>query len=74
MVCKDYSQEEGIDYGETYALVARIEVVRLFLAYVAPKKFKVYQMDIKSTFLNRELEEEYTLSILKDVLLQMTRT
>ena len=58
LVCKGYSQQEGIDYEETYALVARIEAVRLSLAYATHKKFKVYQMDVKSTFLNGELEEE----------------
>ena len=42
LVYKRYSQQEGIDYDETYALVARIEVVRLFLAYVVQKKFKLY--------------------------------
>ena len=41
LVCKNYSQQEGIDYEETYALVARIEAVRLFLAYATHKKFKV---------------------------------
>ena len=58
LVCKGYSQQEGIDSEETYATVARIEAIRLFLAYVVHKKFKVYQMDVKSTFLNGELEEE----------------
>ena len=58
LVCKGYSQQEGIDYEETYAPLARIEVVRLFLAYEAQKKFKVYHMNVKSTFLNGELEEE----------------
>ena len=47
LVCKDYSQKKGIDYDEMYALVYRIEAIRLFLAYVAQKKFKLYQMDIK---------------------------
>ena len=42
LVCKGYSQQEGIDYDETYAPVARIKVARLFLAYAAHKKFKVY--------------------------------
>ena len=58
LVCKGYSQQEGIDYEEAFALVARIEVVRMFLEYAAYNKFKVYQMDVKSTFLNGELEEE----------------
>ena len=43
---------------ETYAPVARMEVVRMFLAYVANKNFRVYQMDVNSAFSNGELEEE----------------
>lgn len=58
LVCKGYSQQEGIDYEETFSLVARIEAVRMSLAYAASKKFKVYQMNVKSAFLNGELEEE----------------
>ena len=58
LVCKGYSQQEGIDYDKTYAPVVRIEVVSLFLAYAAHKKFKVYQMDVKLTFLNGEHGEE----------------
>ena len=58
LVCKGYSQEEGIDYEETFAPVARLEGVRTLLAYVAHKGFQFYQMDVKSTFLNRILDEE----------------
>ena len=58
LVCKGYSQEEGIDYGKTFALVARLEGVRTLLAYAAQKGFKVYQMDVKSAFLNGILDEE----------------
>ena len=58
LVCKGYAQEEGIDYGETFALVARLEGVRTLLAYAAYKGFKVYQMDVKSAFLNGILEED----------------
>lgn len=58
LVCKYYAQEEGIDYGETFSLVARLEGVRTLLAYSAYKGFKVYQMDVKSAFLNDILEEE----------------
>ena len=58
LVCNSYSQQEGIDYEETYALVERMEAVRMFLAYATSKNFKVYQMDVKSAFLNGELEEE----------------
>ena len=57
-VAKGYSQEEGIDYDETIALVARIEAIMMFLAFAAHMNFKVYQMDVKSAFLNGELEEE----------------
>lgn len=58
LVCKGYAQEEGIDYGETFAPMARLEGVRTLLAYAAFKKFKVYQIDVKSAFLNGILEEE----------------
>ena len=57
MACKEYAQEEGIDYGETFAPVARLGV-RTLLAYSTYKGFKVYQMDVKSTFLNGIIEEE----------------
>nr|GEX41623.1 uncharacterized mitochondrial protein AtMg00810-like [Tanacetum cinerariifolium] len=53
-----YSQQEGIDYDETFALFARIEAIRLFLAYVAHKDFTVFQMDVKTSFLNGILKEE----------------
>ena len=58
LVAKGYSQQEGIDFDETFAPVARLEAIRIFLAYVAHANFKVYQMDVKSAFLNGELEEE----------------
>ncbi|KAL8146362.1 hypothetical protein AgCh_004198 [Apium graveolens] len=58
LVAKGYSQQEGIDYDETFAPVARLEAIRIFLVYAAHKKFKVFQMDVKSAFLNGELEEE----------------
>ena len=58
LVCKGYSQKEGIDYGETFAPIARLEVVRTLLVYAAHKGFKVFQMDVKSAFLNGILDEE----------------
>ena len=58
LVCKGYAQVEGIDYGETYGPIARMESIRLILAYASSKNIKVYQMDVKSAFLNGELEEE----------------
>nr|GEY84322.1 hypothetical protein [Tanacetum cinerariifolium] len=58
LVAVGYSQQEGIDYDEMFAPVARIEAIRLFLAYVAHKDFIVFQMDVKTTFLNKILKEE----------------
>ena len=58
LVCKGYAQVKGIDFEETYAPVARMESIRMILAYASSKNIKVYQMDVKSTFLNGELEEE----------------
>nr|GEW31053.1 copia protein [Tanacetum cinerariifolium] len=58
LVAVGYSQQKGIDYDETFALNARIEVIRLFLAYAAHKDFTIFQMDIKKVFLNRILKEE----------------
>ncbi|GJR42752.1 putative ribonuclease H-like domain-containing protein [Tanacetum coccineum] len=58
LVAQGHTQEEGIDYDEVFAPVARIEAIRLFLAYASFKDFVVYQMDVKSTFLYGKIEEE----------------
>nr|GEW67430.1 hypothetical protein [Tanacetum cinerariifolium] len=58
LVAVGYSQQEGINYDETFAPVARIEAIRLFLAYATHKDFTVFQMDVKTTFLNGILKEE----------------
>ncbi|KAI3772163.1 hypothetical protein L6452_03343 [Arctium lappa] len=58
LVAKGYCQEEGIDYDETFAPIARLEAIRIFLAYAAHKGFKVDQMDVKSAFLHGKLNEE----------------
>nr|GEZ65503.1 retrovirus-related Pol polyprotein from transposon TNT 1-94 [Tanacetum cinerariifolium] len=58
LVAVGYSQQEGIDYDDTFAPVARIEDIRLFLAYDAHKDFTVFQMDVKTAFLNGILKEE----------------
>nr|GFC37807.1 retrovirus-related Pol polyprotein from transposon TNT 1-94 [Tanacetum cinerariifolium] len=58
LVAVGYSQQEGIDYDETFAPVARIEAIRLLLAYAAHKDFTVFQMDVKTAFLNGILKEE----------------
>ncbi|GJS52714.1 putative ribonuclease H-like domain-containing protein [Tanacetum coccineum] len=58
LVAQGYTQEEGIDYDEVFAPVARIEAIRLFLAYASFMNFVVYQMDVKSAFLYGKIEEE----------------
>ena len=58
LVCKAYSQEKGIDYGEFFSPITILESARTLLAYVAHRGFKVYQMDVKSAFLNGFLDEE----------------
>ncbi|GJV97978.1 retrovirus-related pol polyprotein from transposon TNT 1-94 [Tanacetum coccineum] len=58
LVAKGYAQEEGIDFEESFAPVARLEAVRIFVAYAAHKSFPIYQMDVKTAFLNGPLKEE----------------
>ncbi|KAI3678150.1 hypothetical protein L6452_37431 [Arctium lappa] len=62
LVAKGYRQEEGIDYDETYAPVARLVAIRMFLAYAAHKNFTVFQMDVKTAFLNGIMKEEVYVS------------
>jgi hypothetical protein len=58
LVAKGYSQVKGLDFGETYAPVARLESIRILLVYATYYSFKLYQMDVKSAFLNRPIKEE----------------
>ncbi|GKF14767.1 retrovirus-related pol polyprotein from transposon TNT 1-94, partial [Tanacetum coccineum] len=62
LVAKGYRQEEGLDFKESFALVARLEAIRIFIANVASKNITVYQMDVKTAFLNGELKEEVYVS------------
>nr|GEV14557.1 putative reverse transcriptase domain-containing protein [Tanacetum cinerariifolium] len=62
LVAKGYRQEEGIDFEESFALVARIEAIRIFIANAASKNMTIYQIDVKTAFLNGELEEEVYVS------------
>nr|GFD05715.1 retrovirus-related Pol polyprotein from transposon TNT 1-94 [Tanacetum cinerariifolium] len=62
LVARGYRQEEGIDFEESFALVARLEAIRIFLAYAAQKNRIVYQMDVKTAFLNGNLQEEVYVS------------
>jgi hypothetical protein len=58
LVAKGYSQVKCLDFGETYAPVARLESIRILLAYATYHGFKLYQMDVKSAFLNGPIKEE----------------
>jgi hypothetical protein len=58
LIGKGYTQVEGLDFRETYALVARLESIRILLAYATHHDFKLHQMDVKSAFLNGPLQEK----------------
>jgi hypothetical protein len=58
LVAKGYSQVEGLDFDETYAPIARFESIRILLAYATYHGFKLYQMDVKSAFLNGPIKEK----------------
>nr|GFB65848.1 retrovirus-related Pol polyprotein from transposon TNT 1-94 [Tanacetum cinerariifolium] len=58
LVAKGYAQKEGVDFEESFAPVARLEAVRLFIAYAAHKSFTVYHIDVKTAFLYGPLKEE----------------
>jgi hypothetical protein len=69
LVCKGYSQVEGIDFEGTFTPVARLEAIRMFLAFACFRNFKIYQMDVKSTFLNGTLEAEVYIEKLEGFML-----
>ena len=58
LVAQGYSQMEGVDYDETFALVTRMESIKILLALACHLKFKFYQMDVKTVFLNGLLQED----------------
>ena len=58
LVAQGYNQQEGIDYEETFAPVSRLETTRMLLAFACHKNFILYQMDVKSAFLNGFINEE----------------
>jgi hypothetical protein len=58
LMAQGYTQVEGFDFGETYALVTRLEAIRILLAYACAHNIKLYQMDVKSAFLNGYINEE----------------
>ena len=57
LVAKGFSQVEGLDFGETFAPIARLEAIRILLAYASHHEMKLYQMDVKSAFLNGFINE-----------------
>jgi hypothetical protein len=58
LVAQGFSQVENLYFGKTFALVAHLEAIRILLAFTASKGFKLYQMDVKSDFLNDAIQEE----------------
>jgi hypothetical protein len=58
LVAHDFSQVEGLDFGETFAPIVRLEAIRILLAFTISKGFKLYQMDVKNNFLNSVIQEE----------------
>jgi hypothetical protein len=58
LVSKGYSQVEGLDFGNTFAPITRLEAIRILLAIAVFKGFKLYQMDVKNAFLNGFIQEE----------------
>ena len=58
LVAQGYNQEEGIDFDETFALIARLKAIKLLLAFACNMNFKLFQMDVKSAFLNYFIQEE----------------
>jgi hypothetical protein len=58
LVAQGFSQIKGLDFGETFSPVAHLEAIRILLAFAASKRFKLYQMDVKSAFLNGVIQED----------------
>ena len=66
LVTQRYSQEERIDFEETYAPVARLEAIRILLAFTVSQSIKLFQIDVKNAFLNRFIKEEVYVEQLLD--------
>nr|GEX64397.1 copia protein [Tanacetum cinerariifolium] len=63
LVAQGYKQQEGIDYDETYAPISRLESIRILLAYARALDFKLFQMDVKSAFLNSFMNKEKQITL-----------
>jgi hypothetical protein len=66
LVAQGFNQVEGLDFGKIFAHVARLEAIRILLAFAASKRFKLYQIDVKSAFLNGVIQEEMFVRQLTD--------
>jgi hypothetical protein len=73
-VAKGYSQVKGLDFGETYAPVARLDSIYILLSYATYHGFKLYQMDLKSAFLNGQIRRRSMLSNLPALKIVSTLT
>jgi hypothetical protein len=62
LIAQGYSQVEGLDFGETFAHVARLKAIRILLVFTTSKGFKLYQMDMKNDFLNGVIQDEVYVS------------
>ena len=69
LLCKGYAQVEGIDFEEKFSPIARLEAIRMFMIFASFQNFKVYQMDVKLSFLNVNLEEEVYIEKLEGLLM-----
>jgi hypothetical protein len=58
LVAQDFSRVEGLEFGEIFAPIAHLEAIRILLAFVTSKGFKLYQMDVKSAYINDVIQEE----------------
>ncbi|GJR97016.1 retrovirus-related pol polyprotein from transposon TNT 1-94 [Tanacetum coccineum] len=67
LVAQGYNQQEGVDYDETYAPIAKLESIRILLAYACALDFKLFQMDVKSAFLNGFINEEFEMSMMGEL-------
>nr|GEU94001.1 reverse transcriptase domain-containing protein [Tanacetum cinerariifolium] len=74
LVAKGYAQKEGVDFEESFAPVARLEAVRLFIAYAAHKSFTIYQMDVKTAFLYGPMKEEVLMKSRRSYLIRNVLT
>jgi hypothetical protein len=72
VVAQGYRQVEGQDFGETFTPIAHLEIINILLAFATSKGFKLYQMDVKSSFLNGVIQEEVYVRQTPGILIECT--